>query len=164
MNGVDVIRAGLSDLHAELRRDLADLDPDLVFWQPRPEVNHIGFILWHLVRDEDSVVSHTAKLREVWEEGGWAKRLNLESSEATLPGPEAAALRYGLAGFLEYAEVVWEATRQRLLDMTDDNLDRQAWPDWTVARHLVEGCIGHSWLHLGEIRYIRGLRGWRYRE
>ena len=166
MNAVELIRSGLSDVHAEIRRALADLEPDMLFWQPQPDVNHIGFILWHLVRDEDSMISYTSKLSEVMDEGGWAARLNVapELSKPTLPGPEAGALRYDLACFVEYAEAVWHATDERLLVLRDVDLDRPAWPGWTVARHLVEGCLGHSWLHLGEIRYIRGLRGWHFAE
>jgi hypothetical protein len=50
--------------------------------------------------------------------------------------------------------------------LSEDDLDRQAWPesDWTVATQLVEGSIGHAWVHLGEMRAIKGLRGWRFRE
>ena len=164
MHGVQVIRAALDDVHVELRGALADLDPEILFWQPGPDVNHAGFILWHLVRDEDSVVSHTSRQTEIWNDGGWAARLKIETVEATLPAHAASDLRYNLPGFLEYAEAVWSSSVQRLGALSDDDLDSPAWPGWTVARHLVEGCIGHSWLHLGEIRYLLGLRGWRSRE
>lgn len=166
MNAIEVIRTGLADFHNELRGDLVDLDPQLLFWQPNAEANHIGFLLWHVVRDEDSVVSWTSKQKEVWEEGDWAARLPIDgdSTRSTLTGPEASALRYDLSTLLRYAETVWASTHERLAAMVDDDLDSQAWPEWTVARHLVEGCVGHSWMHFGEIRYIRGLRGWRFRE
>jgi hypothetical protein len=33
-----------------------------------------------------------------------------------------------------------------------------------MLEHLLEGSVGHNWVHLGEVRAILGLRGWRFRE
>lgn len=167
MNGVEVIRASFEHVHRELRQDIAELPPETLFWQPAPGVNHIGFLLWHVVRDEDLVVSHVC-IPQLWAAEDWAGRTGLPASEqGTGLEPERVdSLRYDLTLFLSYAERVWARTGPALAALADADLDPPAWPGSasTVAQQLVEGCIGHTWLHLGEIRYIKGLRGWRYRE
>ncbi len=35
---------------------------------------------------------------------------------------------------------------------------------WSLANLLTTGCLSHGWVHLGEIRQLRGLRGGKFRE
>jgi GNAT superfamily N-acetyltransferase len=139
-----------------------------LWWQPAVGLNHIGFLFWHVVRDEDVVISQVTGGAELWSRGRWHERLGLDPAAqgtgfdpATLP-----TLSYRLEMFLEYAEEVWARTGPLLQQLSPGDLERPAWPGsgWDVARQLVEGCCCHSWLHLGEIRTLRGLRGWRFRE
>ena len=168
MDGVEVIRASFEHVHRELRRDVAAVAPEWLWWQAAPGANHIGFLLWHVVRDEDVVVSHVCGLPQVWAAEGWHAELGLaERDQGTGFEAEAASsLRYDLGSLLGYAERVWARTPAAVGALAEADLDPPAWPgaEWTVAQQLVEGCIGHTWLHLGEVRYIMGLRGWRSRE
>jgi hypothetical protein len=166
MDVAGLLRQSFDDLHRELRDNLAEIPDDSLFWQPAPRTNHIGFELWHLVRDEDTMISDMTGVPQVWSDGGWGSRLSLENlgEVATLPTAQAIALRFELATFLEYAEAVWQRTIAAVPAFTEDRLDHQAWPGWNVARSLVEGSIGHSWMHLGAIRYVMGLRGWQHAE
>jgi hypothetical protein len=74
-----------------------------------------------------------------------------------------STFRYDPAGFSRYAEAVWARTGEELRAMSEGELDEPAY-DWTAGRLLTEGCFGHGWEYLGEIRYAKGLRGWRFRE
>lgn len=167
---MDLTRRALRELHDELRRDVVELTPEELWWQAAPGINTPGFHLWHLVRDEDHVIN-VAVLRRttVWEAGHWGRRLNLEvTGQGTgFSAGEAAALRYELAAFREYAEAVWSASESALETADASVLDGVVrWPDGELpmSTQLHSGMIGHAWLHLGEIRCLRGLQGWRGRE
>lgn len=167
MDAAEFLAHGFAYLHEALREDIGQMDPEWLFWQPRPELNHAGFLFWHIVRDEDQVIGHVRGLPEVWRSEGWHSRFGMDESEqGTGFDPTALdAFRYHLREFMGYAEAVWARTETEVGKVTDADLQRPAWDgDWSVERLLNEGCLGHGWLHLGEIRYVKGLRGWRFRE
>jgi hypothetical protein len=167
MNAIEVISLSFRDVQRCLREDLSGLEDERYWWQPAPDLNHIGFLFWHVIRDEDTVVSYVAGKPELWRDG-WCERMGMDAREqgTGLEPGRLAAFRYDRELFGAYAEAVWARTPGLLTGLTDGDLDRQAWPgsDWTVATQLVEGSIGHAWVHLGEMRATLGLQGWRYRE
>lgn len=56
------------------------LTQDELVWQPRPSANHIGFLLFHIFRTEDSYVHRMlGGVPEVWETEGWNQRWLLPS-------------------------------------------------------------------------------------
>lgn len=168
MRSIQMLREGFGHVHEAIREDLAQVEADWLFWQPAPGLNHIGFLAWHIVRDEDEVLSRISGEAEAWRAEGWADRLALdETSQGTGLDPARLVIfRYEPAQFLAYAEAVWARLPGRLAALTEDDLDQPAGPgsEWSIGRQLVEGLLGHAWLHLGEIRSVMGLRGWRFRE
>jgi len=169
MDGVALLRVAFTDLHKELLEDVDGLTPDELFWQPAGGVNHIGFLLWHIVRDEDTVICQAVLDRpQLWARDGWAGRLGLPADEQGT-GLESAGLsriRYDISAFLGYAYEVFEQTDAALAAMRADRLgEALTWStDWRLANLLTTGCLSHGWVHLGEIRQLRGLRGWKFRE
>jgi len=167
MDASQFLANGFAYLHGSLREDYEQMDAEWLFWQPRPELNHAGFLFWHIVRDEDQVISHVRGLPEVWLEEAWHERFAMEESgQGTGFDPSALDMfRYEPEQMLAYAARVWSRTEAEVAKVTDADLQRPAWDGpWNVERLLNEGCLGHGWLHLGEIRYVKGLRGWRFRE
>lgn len=168
MQAIQLIQEGFEHLHVALREDMAEVEPEWLWWQPQPEHNHIGFLLWHLVRDEDQVVSWLAREPQLWTSAGWHERFGMDVDEQGT-GMDASRLesfRYEMPAFMEYAEAVWSRTGPLLATLTDDQLEKPAWKDspWNIGRQLVEGVLCHGWVHLGEIRSLMGLKGWRFRE
>jgi len=163
MNAIALLHRSFDDLHVALREDRAGVDPAWLWWQPAPGLNHIGFLWWHLVRDEDTVLSYLAKEPELWTGEGWNERFGLEAKDqgTGLDPSRLESFRYDWEGFAEYAEGVWARTLPILDRLTEGALEAPAWPgsDWNVAQQLVEGCLCHSWMHLGEIRSLMGLQG-----
>lgn len=155
-------------MHRAVRADLAEVEPDWLWWQPAPESKHIGFLCWHLVRDEDVVLSHLAGERQAWQREGWHHRFGIDpAAQGTSLSPgDVASFRYDLDAFAEYRERAWALTPARLARIDPATRSSPAWPgsEWNMAQQLVEGCLCHSWLHLGEIRNLMGLRGWRFHE
>jgi hypothetical protein len=164
VDAIQLLTGAFFDLHRALREGFEDATPHL-WWQPGPGLNHAGFLAWHIVRDEDHVVSYLGGEPQAWAAAGWAKRFGMaEGTQGTGFEPaDLAGFRFEPSLLLEYAEATWARTPDLLSRLTPEALDAPAWPgsEWNVATQLVEGCIGHSWGHLGEIRATLGLRGWR---
>jgi hypothetical protein len=168
VDALELLRHGFEQVHGGLREDLGEVDDALLWWQPQPGLNHAGFLAWHVVRDEDDVLSHVAGQPQLWAVEGWHERFAMDRKEqgTGLDPARLESFRYDRGLFMEYAARVWARTGPLLGSLSDEALRRPAWPgsEWDVAQLLLEGCLGHSWLHLGELRYLKGLRGWRFRE
>ena len=168
MNGVDVIRTAFREVHEAIEGDVETLQPGELFYQPAPDANHVGFLLRHLIRDEDAVVSDVTGQPGLWSSGRWFERMNMEErGQGTgFDSESLGTFRYDLHDLMAYAREVWEATDSRLAPLSEDDLDGPApgAPGKSVVSLLTTGSIAHDWVHLGEIRYVRGLQGWRFQE
>lgn len=169
MNASELLGVAFADLHKALLEDVADLDEAALFWQPSAGVNHVGFLFWHIVRDEDTVLSQSV-LRggELWSREGWFGRLGMDEQEQGT-GFDRGTLqdfRFSFPAFVEYAHAVWRETDEALRAMDPARFDEGiSWSqEWKLANLLTTGCLSHGWVHLGEIRQLRGLRGWTFRE
>lgn len=169
MDATGLLRLAFADLHKELVEDVDGLTPEELSWQPAEGINHIGFLLWHIVRDEDTVISDSVlRDTQLWAREGWAGRLGLPAEEQGT-GLDSAALggiRYALDDLLRYAEGVFTQTDGALAALPVDRLGEDLpWSsEWKLANLVTTGCLSHGWVHLGEIRQLRGLRGWKFRE
>lgn len=169
MDAVSLLRLAFADLHKEFREDLDGVGEDELFWQPAPGVNHAGFLAWHLVRDEDTVFSQSVLAApELWAGEGWDQRFAMNSKEqgTGLDPDRLVEFRYSPELLFDYAEAVWRRTDEALAAMHESRLDEGlAWSTtWRLANLLTTGCLNHGWVHLGEIRQLRGQQGWRFRE
>jgi hypothetical protein len=169
MDSPELLRLGFADLHKELREDTADLEEAALFWQPAPGVNHIGFLLWHVVRDEDSVMCQAVRRTpELWTRDGWAEQFGMDRVEqgTGMDPARLDAFRFPLQELFTYATAVWSQTDEALASLPAERLgEGLTWSDeWRLANLLLTGCLAHGWMHLGEARQLRGLQGWRFRE
>ena len=116
MNAIALLQAAFEDLHREVRADIAEIDANLLWWQPAAGVNHAGFVAWHIVRDEDAVVSYLAKRPQIWVREGWHNRFGMdaEGQGTGLDADRLRTFRYDIAELMQYAERVWAATKPAL--------------------------------------------------
>ena len=135
-------------------------------WLPGAEANTIGFILWHQIRCEDSIMQGMIQRKSpIWVSDGWHQRFKLTENPdddgwgftaeqvAAFPIPE-------LKDLLEYAEVTRTQTINYLKAVTADELNK------VVQTPLGELTIGQSLAlllceiiqHTGQIAYLRGLQ------
>ncbi len=163
MNAVGFISDCLAQVHLRLMATCEGLSREQLLWRPAPTANNIGFILWHLVRNEDARVTGTGGLGEdIWATETWHERFG---QPATAPDPgDRLGLRTLAIPSLEvlvgYAEAVQQRTARYVSGLTPDDLDLapdQSRPELTVSgslRHL----ITHKNNHHGQIDYLRGLQ------
>jgi hypothetical protein len=166
MNALDAVRSAYSSSHSAIRETIDAMRDDWLFWQPAPGINHAGFLLWHLVRDEDAVVQGELLDRtQLWERHSWKSRFGLRSERqgTGFTSDDVSALKFELADLRAYAGEVWGETLQALADLPAARLEAPIYGR-PMLDHLLEGSVGHNWVHLGEVRALMGLRGWHFKE
>jgi uncharacterized damage-inducible protein DinB len=135
-------------------------------WRPGDEANSIGFILWHQIRCEDSIMQGMIQQKpQVWASENWHQRLKVTENPqddgwgytaeqvAAFPVPD-------LKDLLGYAEATRAQTIKYLKSTTTDKLDQ------TIKTPMGELTIGQTLAmllceitqHTGQIAYLRGLQ------
>ena len=167
MGMLEFFRPSMKTLHGNLMDALKDLTDEQLHFRPLGKGNPIAFMLWHVVRTEDSVVNFfLQKKPPVWNAEGWDKKFGMDprAQGTGMPPEQAAALRIpNLADFLKYTENVFKASEAFLETMKETELDRVEEFQFLGKRsfgQVIGGVIlNHGSGHLGEIWYVKGLQG-----
>ena len=167
MNQNDFVLDNLDRIKRVLIEAIDSLTYEELTWQPGAEANSIGFILWHLVRCEDTYIqSLILQQPQVWVSGEWYQKLDLPDDPwdngndytaeqvAGFPVPE-------LKDLLGYAEAVRVRTVACLEEITPDKLDEEIQPPkfWgNNLSKLLSYMLCELTQHIGQIAYLRGLQ------
>ncbi len=167
MEATQFISDCLTQTHIRLMATCEGLTDEQMKWRPAPTANSIGFILWHVARNEDGRISRTAGRKgdfeqDLWVSGGWFERFG---QPETAPDPGD---RLGLRSLaipvpevlISYTKAVNARTAQFLESLDDARLnehmgDREQ--QETVSDSL-RHVIVHKNNHHGQIDYLRGLQ------
>ena len=144
---------------------LDGLTPDELAWQPAPDANSIGWMLWHMVRVEDMWIQFFAQFQpELWESDGWHEKFGLPTRDNGF-GHTAEQVnnfpRLDLAEFLQYRAAVRQSTLAYLNTLTPDDMatvPRERRPEMSLGA-MFRQIIGEMYQHVGQIAYLRGLQG-----
>ena len=146
------------------------LDRAALLWRPDVDGrqgNSIGWLAWHLARQEDAQVAALVGGEEVWRAGGWHARSSVPYDEA--------AMGYGMTAdevgrfdvtdgevLIEYYDAVHARTVEVIARISDADLARivdRSWdPPVTAAVRLVS-VVDDAAQHVGQAAYLRGLLG-----
>jgi hypothetical protein len=161
----EFITDALEKESGSLLEALDGLTPDELAWQPAPDANSIGWILWHMVRVEDMFIQFFAQFQpELWETGGWNDKFGLPTRDngfGHTPDQVNNFPRLDLADFLAYRASVRESTLSYLNSRSADDMatvPRERRPDMSIAG-MFRQIIGELYQHVGHIAYLRGLQG-----
>lgn len=159
------IKSELDRINQANQRVLNGLTPEELAWQPNPQANSIGYLLFHCARFEDTFVqSRLLGKPQLWETGKWYEKLNFPATETgsgyteeqlkTFKMPEVTSL-------LAYGDAVRSQTKDYLKTITSDQFDRAV----NMGRmgempigNVFNLIILHLAQHTGEISYVRGLK------
>ena len=171
MDTLQFITDCLAQTHLRLAATCDGLTAAQMIWRPAPTANNIGFILWHVCRNEDSRITATARptasapdpfAADLWVADRWHLQFG-QPPQAPDPGDRQGLRQLHIPPpnvLLAYAEAVNRRTAQFLSKLPSAALDTPtgpAQPSQTVAgslRHL----IVHKNNHHGQIDYLRGLQ------
>ena len=166
----EFIQGGLTQLHANLDRQLDGITPEQLHAIPsgNPKANTIPWGIWHYVRTEDNVGRYILQNKRTpqWIEGGYADKLGLPpNAQGTgMPAAEAQALRIkDIPLFREYMHKVFADTDALIVRNDPALLDRtvtiRPLGDMHAMRALGLVCLTHGMTHFGEIELARTLVG-----
>jgi hypothetical protein len=173
MKWKDLLIDGYSRIPEFLENVLKGLSKDDLDWQPRHDCNSIGWLVWHLTRQQDAQIASLMGEEQLWITDDWHDKFKRQpdpddvgfghtpEQAAAFRSPETRAL-------LEYNRAVVERSKQYIGDLSETDLDRELNEPWfhplpTVGVRLVS-ILDDSVLHAGQAAYVRGLRqgqGWQ---
>ena len=179
----ELIQIGLANVKRTTDRAVDGLTPAEIKWQPKPDANSIGIILFDIARSEDSAVQARLQSKpQLWESQKWYQKLGKSVSD---PGGHYTAEQVNafvvpdLAQLTAYAEAVRAQTLEYMKGLTLADLDKKVvmppmgpppgavpagtaprpspYRDMTVGSMLMMN-VTHFAQHAGEISYLRGLQ------
>jgi len=154
-----------------VRETLKDLTQEELLAPPKP---HIGWLIWHLTRVQDSNISGLAERPQAWITDGWHVRFGMSpeprdygSGHTQTPGQVDAFAVKDSQLLLDYHDAVFERTKAYLSTLTNADFNRvlnepKYKPTPTVSVRLVSA-VADNMRHAGQVEYLRGLlkyQGW----
>jgi len=177
----ELIQNGLENVKRGFDRTLDGLTPAELKWQPRPDANSIGLILFHSIRTEDFSIHRLQGKLQLWESEKWYQKFHkaIDDGGAHYTEEEVAAFVVpDLKELFAYAEAVRKDTIEYLKGLKPGDFDKKVDMPPPPARIAIPGArpapprppfnpivgsmllmvVTHLSQHAGEISYIRGLQ------
>jgi hypothetical protein len=172
MDWQDLVSNGFGQAHLLLKDAAQGLGQDDLDWRPKPDCNSIGWLCWHLVRQQDVSVSYAMKEEQLWLRDGWHAKFGRPADPQDYgtgqkPGQLAAFESPGADVITGYSKAVKERTKAFLKGLSEKDLDRVMelpgfGAQFTLGALLIATMMD-SVQHAGQAGYVRGLRqglGW----
>ena len=173
MEWSDLLIDGYGRVLEVLERVLKGLAEDDLNWQPRPDCNSIGWLAWHLTRQQDAQIASLMGEEQLWVREGWHSKFNQPADPRDIgfghtPEQVAAFKSPDIQTLLDYHRAVLERSKRYILTLSKTDLDRELNEPWfqpppTVGVRLVS-IMDDAVLHAGQAAYVRGLhqgKGWQ---
>ena len=130
MNWKDLMTDGFSRVPEFLENVLKGLNQEDLDWMPRADSNSIGWLIWHLTRQQDAQIAYLMGKEQLWTEDGWHARFNRDANLKDIgfghtPEQVAAFQSPDIPTFLGYLRATVERTIQFLSDLSEEDLDRE---------------------------------------
>jgi hypothetical protein len=173
MNWQELLTDAYNRIPSFLGQVLDGLPREKLDWSPHLDTNSIGWLAWHLARQQDAQVSDLMREEQLWTRDGWHARFGRPEDPGDIgfgqAPKEAAAFKSPEAPvLLDYIKAVTARSTDYFTRLTEAGLDRkldepQYNPLPTVGVRLVS-ILDDCALHAGQAAYIRGLiegYGWQ---
>ena len=76
MEWQDLLIDGYGRIFGVLKHVLKGLKEEDLSWQPHPDCNTIGWLLWHLTRVQDGHIADLMGEEQLWTKEGWHAKFN----------------------------------------------------------------------------------------
>jgi hypothetical protein len=173
MEAKDLLAEGYGRALASLEAALKGLSCEDLDWQPRPDCNSIGWLSWHVAREQDAAISYLTREEQLWTKDGWYHKFNRSADPkdyGTGHTLEHLASFHSPDGdiILAYLKAVIERSQKYLVSVTVADLDqvtkmKSMEPPPTAGLFLLM-MLSECNQHAGQAGYLRGLRqgiGWQ---
>ena len=169
----DLLTDGYGRIIEVLERVLKGLSQDDLKWQPSPDCNSIGWLAWHLTRQQDAQIASLMGEEQLWIKDTWHAKFDRPADPRDIgfgntPEQVAAFKSPDIDTLLSYNRAVVERSKGYFNTLSKSDLDRELdeprfQPLPTVGVRLIS-IMDDSILHAGQAAYVRGLRqgrGWQ---
>ena len=173
MEWYDLFSDGYGRVLEYLKHILDGLNQDDLNWQPRNDCNSIGWLVWHLTRQEDAQIASLLGENQLWISDKWHAKFNRASDPGDVGFGHTAEQISSFKSpdtqiLLDYHRTVVDRSKHYLLTLSKTDLDQELnepmfQPLPTVGVRLIS-IMDDAVLHAGQAAYIRGLRqgkGWQ---
>jgi len=173
MDWKNILEDGFNRIPAFVEHVLSGLSREDITWQPKPDSNSIGWLVWHLTRQHDAQVAALMGEDQLWTKDGWHQKFDRPADPEDIgfgdtPEDVAAFKPPETEVMMEYLKATVQRTIGYFRGLSEKDLDReldepQYQPLPTVGVRLIsilDDCI----IHAGQAAYIRGLhqgKGWQ---
>ena len=173
MDWDDLLADGYGRMLGFMENVLTGLTEDDLNWQSRHDCNSIGWLTWHLTRQQDTQMASLMGEEQLWIKDGWYSKFHrppdpndigfghTPEQVSTFKSPDVQTL-------LDYHRAVLARSKRYFFSLSKTDLERQLDEPWfqplpTVGVRLVS-ILEDGLLHAGQAAYVRGLRqgkGWQ---
>lgn len=173
MNWQGLLKDGYDRIPRFVDHVLKGLKQEDLDWQPREDSNSIGWLVWHLTRQQDAQVAALMDDEQLWTIDKWYKKFKHDSDPKDIgfghtPEQVAAFKSPDIQTLIDYLKAVVNRTKQYIETLSGDDLDRELNEPWfqplpTVGVRIIS-ILDDSMLHAGQAAYVRGLKygkGWQ---
>lgn len=169
----DLLADGYGRVMVFMESVLEGLTQDDLDWQPRYDCNSMGWLTWHLTRQQDFQIASLMDKEQLWIKDKWHAKFNrppdtMDIGFGKTPEQVSAFKSPDIGILLGYHRAVMERSKSYFPTLSVTDLDRELNEPWfqplpTVGVRLVS-ILDDSLLHAGQAAYVRGLRqgkGWQ---
>ena len=173
MEWQDLLKDGYSRVYEFMKHTIIGLSQDDLDWQPKDDCNSIGWLAWHLTRQQDAQISSLMGEDQLWIKDKWYFKYNRSAKPKDIGfGHTKKQLQEfkspDINIFLDYQKAVLERSIDYFTTLSKADLDKELDEPWfkplpTVGVRIIS-ILDDSLLHAGQMAYIRGLRqgkGWQ---
>ncbi len=167
MNASQVLQMQFDCLRQEFKNTLGTLGAQRLSWRPAPRANDIASMMWHSARAWDDYLGYLDGAEEVFVTQDWANRFGMpKKPKHTFEGvfyseAQIAYVRAHRELLLEYIDAILARTKTFLGAASLDPLAALVkipwWPEEKPKAFVLAFIIRHSYQHLGEAQYVKGL-------
>jgi hypothetical protein len=171
-----IYREQLDTLSSQIKAEFEKMSEEILYRRPAPSANNAGFLYWHILRIWDLDLNHIIRgqspSEDLWHRAGYSEKSGYNPDGKGLERLAGMGLGYSDAEVDEvnvpldilyaYHDELTAETSEYLDSAGNDDLraelNRPGRPPMTAAQRM-QHLIGHSYGHLGDIRFAKGLLG-----
>lgn len=163
MEAKELVTGILSGITRPLNIAMEGITEEQLTYRPHEHSNSIGWLVWHLTRVQDRIVSGLQAKPQSWVSEGWHEKFGRPADEGDAGmghgADQVAGLKASPQLLMDHYNAILRRTEAYVNSLSPADLDRvvdASNPEVTVGRRL-QVCIMDNVQHAGQAAYLRGL-------
>jgi len=155
-----------TQLQKEIEKVVTGLTPEQLNYQPKPDTNSIGWLIWHSTRSQDRMNGDLFGEDQLWVSANWHMKFNRlpdqkDTGNRHTPAQVQAFRAPDAQTLLDYYHAVFEKTKLYINTwLSEADLQREVYsPTFETTATVEQRILGtiNNFQHVGQAGYVRGL-------